>query len=52
VDGFDSDKRVAQAALEVFLVLNGHEITVDVDEQERMFLALAAGTVTPRPELG
>ena len=42
----DGNKRVAHAALEVFLVLNGHEITADVDEQERMFLALAAGTVT------
>jgi len=46
----DGNKRVAHAALEVFLVLNGHEITADVDEQERVFLALAAGT-TSREEL-
>ena len=42
----DGNKRVAHAALEVFLVLNGHEITATVDEQEQMFLGLAAGTVT------
>lgn len=42
----DGNKRVAHAALEVFLVLNGHEITATVDDQEQLFLALAAGTVT------
>src|SRR5215510_4124205 len=31
----DGNKRVAHAAMEVFLVLNGHEIVASVDEQER-----------------
>jgi death-on-curing protein len=42
----DGNKRVAHAALEVFLVLNGAELQADVDEQERVFLELAAGTTT------
>jgi len=39
----DGNKRVGHAAMETFLVLNGYEIHADVDEQERIFLALAAG---------
>ena len=31
--------------MEVFLVLNGYEIEAPVDEQERVFLSLAAGEV-------
>jgi death-on-curing protein len=46
----DGNKRVAHAALEVFLVLNGHEIAAPVEEQEQVFLSLAAGTMT-RDEL-
>lgn len=42
----DGNKRVAHAALEVFLVLNGAELQADVDEQEKVFLELAAGTTT------
>jgi len=42
----DGNKRVAHAALEVFLVLNGLELRADVDEQERVFLELAAGKMT------
>jgi death-on-curing protein len=42
----DGNKRVAHAALEVFLVLNGAELRADVDEQERVFLGLAAGRMT------
>jgi death on curing protein len=42
----DGNKRGGHAALEVYLVLNGHEISADVDEQERVFLGLAAGGVT------
>jgi death-on-curing protein len=41
----DGNKRVAHAALEVFLVLNGLELGPGVDEQERVFLALAAGSM-------
>lgn len=42
----DGNKRIGHAALEVFLVLNGFEIESDVDEQERIFQGLAAGSVT------
>jgi death-on-curing protein len=39
----DGNKRIGHAAMETSLVLNGHEIVADVDEQERMILAVAAG---------
>jgi death-on-curing protein len=39
----DGNKRVGHAAMETFLVLNGHEIDALVDEQERIVLAVAAG---------
>jgi death-on-curing protein len=42
----DGNKRVAHAAMEVFLQLNGSEIVAAVDEQERMMLDLAAGRLT------
>ena len=42
----DGNKRVAHAALETFLVLNGHELAAEVDEAERLMLALAAGDVS------
>jgi death on curing protein len=42
----DGNKRVAHAAMEVFLILNGHEIVATVDEQEHIMLNLAAGKVT------
>ena len=41
----DGNKRTAHAAMEVFLVLNSYEIEASVDEQERVFLSLAAGEV-------
>src|SRR5699024_11011418 len=41
----DGNKRTGHAAMEVFLLLNGYEIQADVDEQERLFLDLAAGNV-------
>lgn len=46
----DGNKRVAHAAMEVFLFLNGHEISAPVDEQEKLFLKLANGKLT-RQEL-
>jgi death-on-curing protein len=46
----DGNKRVAHAAMEVFLVLNGYEIIAGVDEQERLMLDLASGNAT-REEL-
>jgi death-on-curing protein len=42
----DGNKRIAHAAMETFLVLNGVEITANVDEQERVMLGLAAGEMT------
>jgi len=42
----DGNKRVAHAAMEAFLMLNGSEIAATVDEQERLMLDLAAGRVT------
>ena len=43
---FDGNKRIAHAAMEVFLVLNGMELRASVDEQERFMLSLAAGEVS------
>jgi death-on-curing protein len=42
----DGNKHIAHAAMETMLVLNGHEITATVDEQEATMLALAAGKLT------
>ncbi len=42
----DGNKRVGHAAMETFLVLNGHEIRADVDEQERVILGVAAGRLS------
>ncbi len=42
----DGNKRIGHAALEVTLVMNGFELSASVAEQERMFLSLAAGTVS------
>ena len=46
----DGNKRVAHAAMEIFLVLNGFEISASIDEQEKMFLDLASGRLS-RDEL-
>ena len=46
----DGNKRIAHAAMAVFLDLNGFTIEATVDEQERLMLDLAAGRVT-REEL-
>jgi len=42
----DGNKRVAHAAMEVFLILNAYEIVASVDEHERLMLDLAAGKMT------
>lgn len=41
----DGNKRVAHAAMEVFLALNGLEVEASVDEQEELMLELAAGNL-------
>ena len=42
----DGNKRVAHAAMEVFLLLNGLSVNAPLDEQERLMLDLADGRVT------
>ena len=39
----DGNKRIGHAAMETFLVLNGHEVNATVDEQERVILKVASG---------
>ena len=39
----DGKKRVGHATMVYFLILNGHELAGDVDDQERTILAVAAG---------
>ena len=39
----DGNKRVGHAAMEVFLLLNGHEIDASVDEQETIIMDVASG---------
>jgi len=46
----DGNKRVGHAAMETFLVLNGTEISANVDEQEQIILNLASSQMT-REEL-
>lgn len=46
----DGNKRVGHLAMEMFLLLNGHELTAGVDEQERVIIRLAAGELS-REEL-
>lgn len=41
----DGNKRVGHAAMEAFLVLNGHEVQASVDEQEQVVLQVAAGNL-------
>jgi death on curing protein len=42
----DGNKRLAHAAMEVFVMLNGYELRAAVDEQEQLMLDLAAGNLT------
>ena len=41
----DGNKRIGHAAMETFLILNGHELDADVDDAESLFLKLAGGDV-------
>lgn len=42
----DGNKRMGHAAMESFLVLNGHAIAASVDEQEDVVLAVASGALS------
>lgn len=41
----DGNKRTGHAALETFLILNGHEINATVDEQYAILLAVASSVM-------
>jgi death-on-curing protein len=41
----DGNKRVGHAAMELFLVLNGHEIEASVEDQEAVILGVASGDI-------
>jgi len=45
----DGNKRTGHAAMEVFLFLNGFEITASIDEQERTILQVASGEMDREP---
>ena len=42
----DGNKRIGHAAMEALLMLNGYELSVDVDESEAEILAVASGRRT------
>jgi death-on-curing protein len=42
----DGNKRIGHAAMETFLMLNGHELHCAIDAQERVILRLAAGDLS------
>ena len=46
----DGNKRIGHATMETFLVLNGYELVVEVDDAETVILTLAAGSLS-RDEL-
>ena len=42
----DGNKRIGHAAMETFLVMNGCELSADVDDAENVMLTLAAGELS------
>ena len=44
--GVDGNKRIGHGAMEVFLLLNGHEIDASVDDQEKIIIEVASGKVS------
>ncbi|MCW5205859.1 type II toxin-antitoxin system death-on-curing family toxin [Desulfobulbus sp. F5] len=42
----DGNKRVAHAAMEIFLIRNGMELFADIDEQEQAMLHLASSSMS------
>ena len=42
----DGNKRIGHGAMEVFLLLNGHEIEAPVDEQESIIIGVASGKIS------
>jgi death-on-curing protein len=41
----DGNKRIGYVAMEAFLLLNGHEMVVNVDDAERVILSLASSSM-------
>jgi death-on-curing protein len=41
----DGNKRIGHAAMEIFLLINGFEIISDLEEQERIVMSIAKGTM-------
>lgn len=42
----DGNKRIGHAALEITLLINGFDLSASVNDQEHVFLAVAAGETT------
>ncbi|HEY6243374.1 MAG TPA: type II toxin-antitoxin system death-on-curing family toxin [Pyrinomonadaceae bacterium] len=42
----DGNKRIGHGAMEVFLLLNGHEIDASVGDQEKIIIDVASGRVS------
>jgi len=42
----DGNKRIGHAAMEVFLLLNSHEIDASVEDQEKIIIDVASGKVS------
>ena len=42
----DGNKRIGHAAIEVFLLVNGHEIDASVDDQEKIIIDVASGKIS------
>lgn len=42
----DGNKRIGHGAMEVFLLVNGHEIDASVDDQEKIIIDVASGKVS------
>ncbi len=42
----DGNKRVGHAAMEAFLVLNGHEFSATLEESEQVVVGVASGSVS------
>jgi death-on-curing protein len=42
----DGNKRIGHAAMETFLMLNGHEISASADEQVDIILGVASGNIS------
>lgn len=42
----NGNKRIGHSAMEVFLLLNGHEIDASVDDQEKIIIDVASGKVS------